>query len=62
MAPGRRGDLGGMEQKDPKDGQRTRDPRERAELERVSGDEYVDRPDEEQAASDDAPLPETGDR
>jgi hypothetical protein len=50
------------QQKDPKDGQRTRDPRERAELERVSGDEYVDRPGDDQAASDDAPLPETGDR
>jgi hypothetical protein len=47
-------------EKDEKDGQRSRDPRERDELERVTGDAYMDAPaaDGDEAASDDAPLRE----
>jgi hypothetical protein len=47
--------------KEPGDGERTRDPRERDELERVTGDEYVQSPGAggDEAASDDVPLTDT---
>jgi hypothetical protein len=50
--------------KDAKDGQRTRDPREREELERVTGEQYMDAPATggDEAASDDAPLPDHAER
>jgi hypothetical protein len=46
---------------EPSDGERTRDPRERDELERITGDKYVQSPavGGDQAASDDVPLPDT---
>jgi hypothetical protein len=51
-----------MEQtKQPGDGERARDPRELEELERITGDEYVQAPgaDGDEAASDDVPLTDT---
>jgi hypothetical protein len=49
------------EAKEPGDGQRTRDPREREELKRITGEEYVESPAAEgdEASSDDPPLTDT---
>jgi hypothetical protein len=43
------------------EGERTRDPRERDELERVTGDRYAETPAAggDEAASDDVPLTDT---